>query len=247
MAPRQAVKRVTDQYFGDVNDFRKYALLRRLILPGGLRLGVCWTLKPPDGRSDGRFLGYLGKPKKYCHRDPDLFQYLKQVVEADGDRRVARIENSRLLGPALFQSSLLMDGLNGRVRYFSACATRLADCDLVFFDPDNGLDVRSLGRGRKGSCKYLFWDELCGLFAMGPSVLIYQHFPHEERAGYICRMTDEVRERTRAAAVFSFRTPHVVFLLASQESHAEIFRCQLRDIRLLWAPREIVAAEHLAS
>ena len=45
-----------DQYFGDVNDFRKYGLLRLLTLQDGLRLGVCWMLTAPDGRPDGRRL-----------------------------------------------------------------------------------------------------------------------------------------------------------------------------------------------
>jgi hypothetical protein len=244
MAPGQAVVTVKDQYFGDINDFRKYGLLRQLVIPDGLRLGVCWMLTPNDNRTDGKFLRYLGKPETYCHRDPELFDWLKQAVEVARDRRTARIESSALLRYASFHPERLTDNRNQRVQYFSECARRFAGCDLVFFDPDNGLEVTSITRGRKDSCKYLFWDEVFRTFTAGPSVLIYQHFPHEERSGYIRRMTRELRERTRAAVVFSFRTPHVVFLLASQERHAEIFRKQLAAIQLSWAPKEILAAQH---
>jgi len=59
-------------------------------------------------------------------------------------------------------------------------------------------------------------------------------------------MTDGLRTRTRAPAMFSFRTPHVVFLLASHERHTEVFRRQLAPIQLAWAPREVVPAEHNA-
>jgi hypothetical protein len=50
-----------DQYFGDVNDFRKYGLLRVLVGTDHLRLGVCWMLTRPDSRTDGGLLAYLGE------------------------------------------------------------------------------------------------------------------------------------------------------------------------------------------
>ena len=56
-----------DPYFGDVNDFRKYGLLRLLSIQDRLRLGVCWMLTEPDGTTDGRFLSYLAQPEKYRH------------------------------------------------------------------------------------------------------------------------------------------------------------------------------------
>jgi hypothetical protein len=37
-----------EQYVGDVNDYRKYALLRHFAIECGLRVGVCWMLTPPD-------------------------------------------------------------------------------------------------------------------------------------------------------------------------------------------------------
>lgn len=145
-----------DQYFGDVNDFRKYGLLRVLAGPDRLRLGVCWMLTAPDGRSDGEFLAYLDQPKNYRHRDPVLFDWLRQVVGAEKDRRTARIEASTILGSALFQPRLLADALREREAYFAECAEKFAGCDLVFFDPDTGLEVKSVPCGRRNSCKYLY-------------------------------------------------------------------------------------------
>jgi hypothetical protein len=234
-----------DQYFGDVNDFRKFGLLRSLTTSDRLCLGVCWMLTEPDTRTDGRLLAYLGDPRKYRQRDPELFDWLKQVVGCEKDRRTARIEESVLLGSAAFQSQILTDRQSERREYFSECAKRLARCDLVFFDPDTGLGIRSTPRGRKYSCKYLYWDEVCDTFAAASSVLIYQHFPHEERSGYITRMTGALLERTRAATVFSFSTPNVLFLLAAHERHTAAFRKQLSSIRSVWA-NQIVAAEHEA-
>jgi hypothetical protein len=237
---------VKDQYFGDVNDFRKYGLLRLLTIPDRLRLSVCWMLTAPDGRPDGKLLSYLSQPDEYRHRDPDLFDWLNQVVGREQDRRTARIEASTLLDQAAFQSTIMTDDLSQRNEYFRECATRFAGCDLTFFDPDNGMEVRSAPRGHKDSCKYLFWDEACKTFAAGSSVLIYQHFPREIREAYIARMAEELRRRMDAATVFSYRTPRVLFLLAAQPNHADGFRRQLVTVRSRWAPKEIVATEHSA-
>jgi hypothetical protein len=233
-----------DQYFGDVNDFRKYALLRSLVIPDRLRLGVCWMLADKDRRTDGGFLAYLAKPSNYRGSDPALFDWLKQVIDVERDRRTARIEGSALLGSACFQPNLLTDRDSERRTYFSECFTRLAGCDLVFFDPDNGLEIKSTSRGRKNSHKYLYWDEVCETFSAGASALIYQHFTREKRAPFIARLTDELHARTRAAAVFSFTTPHVLFLLASQARHSALFRRRLVAIRAAWAPTQILAMEH---
>jgi hypothetical protein len=234
-----------DQYFGDVNDFLKYALLRSLVMPDSLRLGICWMLTEPDGRTDGNNLAYFDKPERFRQRDPELFDWLKQVIGSEQDRRTARIEGSALLGPAAsFQSSILTDLESERSKYFSECSARFAECDLVFFDPDNGLEIRSTLRGRKGSRKYLCWEDVCSNFTAGSSVLIYQHFIREKRAGYIARMVHELRARTCAATVFSFVTPRVLFLLASQERHAATFRTRLAAIRSVWDPEQILPAEH---
>ena len=233
-----------DQYFGDVNDFRKYGLLRLLTRPDGLRLGVCWMLTEGDSRTDGRFLGYLDQPQRYRNRDPELFDWLQQVVGAERDRRTARIEASRLLGPAIFKSELLGDRQASPSAYFAECEGRFAGCDLVFFDPDNGLEIKSTRRGQRNSCKFLYWDEVCATFTTGASVLVYQHFIREAREGYTARMGAELQCRTMASAVFTFRTPHVLFLLAAQARHAAGFREQMGRAAALWAPDQIVPREH---
>jgi hypothetical protein len=113
-----------DQYFGDVNDFRKYGLLRNLVLPMGLKLGVCWMLTASDGRSDGKFLSYLEHPLLFEHFDPPLFKWLKTVVVHENDRRVVRIETSELFPDAAFQSQYLIDSGPQRSQYFADCSRK---------------------------------------------------------------------------------------------------------------------------
>lgn len=223
-----------DQYFGDVNDFLKYGLLRALVARDKLSLGVSWMLTPSNGGTDGKFLEYLGRPSIFHHRDPDVFDLLRRCVLQDRDRRTARIEASRLLGDAEFQSSILHDDRIARDTYFAECASRLHGRDLIFFDPDNGLEIPSKPIGRKGSSKYLYWIEACAAFRSGSSILIYQHFPRERRDSFTNRAVRELRRRTGAAALLTFTTPRVLFLLAGQETHAAFFRRSLPVLNATW-------------
>ena len=59
-----------NQYFGDVNDYRKYGLLRILSASGQAGVGVCWMLTPSDGRTDGQLLTYLDQPARYRNFAP---------------------------------------------------------------------------------------------------------------------------------------------------------------------------------
>ncbi len=44
-----------NQYFGDINDYRKCGLLRLLTGRGSLSTAICWMLAPNDRSPDGKF------------------------------------------------------------------------------------------------------------------------------------------------------------------------------------------------
>lgn len=89
-----------NQYFGDINEFRKYGIPCALVgLP--LDLVVSWMLTPGDGRSDGRFTSYLTEPDRWQETDPDLFRFLRRVVHQEGKRKVAALVASEIIPLAL--------------------------------------------------------------------------------------------------------------------------------------------------
>jgi hypothetical protein len=47
--------------------------------------------------------------------------------------------------------------------------------DLVFFDPDNGIEVSSVPYKRSNSVKYLYLKEITKFWDAGKSIVIYQH------------------------------------------------------------------------
>jgi hypothetical protein len=83
---------VKHQYVGDINDYRKYALLRALAAGGANHIGVCWMLTPSDERSDGNRLDYLAKPTQHRHFEPALFDVLRRFAVEPDSRRLEAIE-----------------------------------------------------------------------------------------------------------------------------------------------------------
>ncbi len=202
-----------EQYVGDISDYRKYALLRVLADQGRNRIGVCWMLTPPDGNKDGQKISYLGQPEQYRHFDPELFDVLVNAVVQSDQRRLHSIENSGAIPGAQYFNTTLGTNIRGRQAYMDMCRAEFARSDLVFFDPDNGIEV-SLKKGRKGSSKYVYLDEVSAFYEDGKSVLIYQHFPFFiKREITIAKCGARLNACAPGAQLWAFRTTHVVFLL----------------------------------
>jgi len=233
-------RRLKNQYFGDINDYRKYGLLR-VLTNGEIKTAICWMLTPDDGRTDGSRINYLSEPEKWRELDPPLFDHLKEVLLQRGLRNVSEIENSGILPSCVFLSDVVPDDGESRRAYFQRLTELVRGCDLVFFDPDNGIEVQSKSYGRKDSSKFLYWDEIEHLWNAGHSLLIYQHFPRVERDPFIEGMARELMDRTSAPEVISFRTSHVVFCLLPQVKCLDCFRGRNREVERVWGAQIRVA------
>jgi hypothetical protein len=221
-----------NQYFGDINDYLKYGLLR-CFAEAGLRIGVCWMLTLDEERSDGRKIGYLSAPERWRGFDPDLFDSLSEAIRK-GSRRVRHFQKSKLLPNASFLNALVPDHQPSRKRWLTTSLRKLGDVDLLFFDPDNGIEIKSILRGKKGSSKYLYWEEIQLAWSQGASILIFQHFSREKRDKHVSRLTSQLRENAPGAHVVPLITSNVVYLLASQPRHATKVSSALNTINLRW-------------
>jgi hypothetical protein len=211
------------QYFGDVNDYRKYGLLRLLQKESRLKLAVCWMLTPDDGRTDGQFTSYLGQASRWRQYDVSLFDLLAETLPSG--RNLRHVEEQQLLRGAILIDRVVPDSRTLRGNYFREVQREFADAQLVFFDPDNGIEVKSCPPGRKESSKYVAWNELAATYHSGRSILVYQHFRRQNRNAFIEEMADELMARTGASIVTCFRTANVAFFLVPQPAHKEcLFR-----------------------
>ncbi len=208
-----------NQYFGDINDYRKYGLLRILQSTGNLKLLVAWMLTSNDSGPDGGFRSYLQHPGTWMRYDPELFTGLADLLRSNSIPSVSLIENSALLPRTSYYSIVVPDASKEREAWHQGLLVAAREIDLVFVDPDNGIEIPSKPIGYKGSSKYVTWEEIRGLWEMDRSILIYQHFRRERRAAFAERMLSELRTRTGAEFIEVIRTAHVMFILACQEGH----------------------------
>lgn len=205
------------QYLGDVNDYRKYALLR-LLAGVGLKLGVHWLLTANDGRSDGGKRGYLAQSEIWRPYDPDLFDLLVHVPPAPTLDDFRQIERRGIIPGAVYFERIVVPGLAAREKLHATSMDMFAACDLVFFDPDNGLATGSVSKNQSTGVKFVFDDELAGHYQAGRSLLIYQHFPRVERANYIQALGQRLRDFASDAEIWACHTSHVVFMLVANPS-----------------------------
>ncbi len=221
-----------DQYFGDINDYRKYGLLRLLSAFGSIPTTVCWMRTMPDGRTDGSAVDYLCDPSQYRAFDPQLFDHLRASVCVRQRRAVS--EAAGILAGTTFMDEILRDNITGRSAWFHRFLSVSRSSSLIFFDPDNGMEVRSVPAGRKWSSKYLYWNELVEAYISGKSVLVYQHFPRAGRTQFICGMVDASFRCVRGSVCFTFHSSRVLFVLLPQPEMEGLFDGKAREVARQW-------------
>ena len=170
-----------NKYAGDVGDFGKLGMLRR-INSTGLTLGINWYLMPDDGNNDGKHIGYLND-SKFLGCDDELYRELKSIV--DGRRRCVRsLEDARFIPNTAFYSSILSRE-NTRDSWHQDALKTLEGKDVVFLDPDNGLMPKSKSAIQYDGGKYVLPEELADYYSRGQSIIFYNHRTREKTEVYL--------------------------------------------------------------
>ena len=176
-----------NRYVGDVGDFAKYALLRALRKgqPNTSRLAVIWYLYPDESHNaDGRHTSYLNSDS-FRALDPQLHRSLDHLVRR-AKRNVVEVKNAGVLPTGTIFFEELAAGESGegksgarrerfRSEWFSRAQAAAARADIVFLDPDNGIEAHSVPKCAPKAGKYVFWDEIEALWDRGHSLVIYHH------------------------------------------------------------------------
>lgn len=177
-----------NRYTGDIGDFGKLGLLR-VLHSVGLYIGVNWYLTPDESHNgDGRHTEYLNK-EQYQACDMQLWSELKRIVES-GQREITALENGDILQATYYSQPLDFAGKTKAERtklrgeWHKEALTKLANTDIVFVDPDNGLIVPS-AVGTVKANKYVEPQELADYYSQGSSVIYYQHKARRNDTFYI--------------------------------------------------------------
>ena len=190
-----------NRYAGDVGDYGKYGMLRTICQYRNIKLGINWYLVPDEGHNnDGMYTSYL-KPEKerdFKPCDPELYDVLQAIIH-ENKRSVREIQDRAILpqntvfnaNPLSFES--IGDYARHRNNWHQTALESLKDCDIVFLDPDNGLEVKSYSKTSSSGKKYVFYDELSSYYERGQSLIIYNHRDRKPEEKYIERF-QKIRE-----------------------------------------------------
>lgn len=241
-----------NKYTCDIGDFGKYGLLRWLFNnTSELTLGINWCLVPDESNNnDGKFINYLIENKNNINEfkscDSELYCTFASLVK-NNKRNLFEIEKNNVLPrktiyydePLLFYSS---DNLKTRIKKRNFWINKAFEClrgaDIVFFDPDNGLEVQSCGKYSKRSNKYVFYDDLVPYFERGQSLIIYNHRDRKSEDEYIKRIL-KIHEYILTDTIFflrfnRFSVRDYIFVL--QPKHKELIEENLNSFLITnWA------------
>ncbi len=102
-------------------------------------------------------------------------------------------------------------------RYFQQFEKISQNSDLVFFDPDNGLEVKTM----KEYSKYLFFDEITHFYPRC-SILIFQYSYHNLLNGIpdqsIIDNLNQLKSKFNVTTLYLFKSPHVLFVLMTNNN-----------------------------
>ncbi|MFN3174516.1 MAG: hypothetical protein ACE362_08330 [Phaeodactylibacter xiamenensis] len=164
-----------NRYVGDIGDFGKYLLLKNLC-SNDLQLGVNWCLVEDETHNnDGKQVDYLqSESGVFFESDADLFRKLKEIVSSQ-NRSVSHLQDIHVLPlKTLFFSEKIPKNI-GRFHWHDDSLKALEACDVIFYDPDNGIEVQSYGKLHPKAIKYVYFDEIRDAYRAGKSIIIYQH------------------------------------------------------------------------
>ena len=177
-----------NQYAGDIGDYTKLGILRHLE-NADFSIGLNWYLTPDELAhsktfTDGKHIDFLK-----CECDtPDIFLHcaLKRIGLSN-NRSITRLERAKLFKNALFWNKIL-EGKERNKWHFEALK-KLCKQDIVFLDPDNGLEVKSTKPTSKNGNKYTTYQEVADYYKNGSSVIVYNHRDRKPENEYIKRLT----------------------------------------------------------
>jgi hypothetical protein len=245
-----------DLYAFDTGDFGKLGLLRVLMRHAlGARLGIIWYATQLGARGgDGKHTTYLdtklAKPssrraREYRACDPVLYDTFRNHLVGSGSRSIAALEKLGLLpSTTRFVSDHVPASLEPRKSWFEKARSKVADCDLVFCDPDNGL-ATSTTEESSPSRRHMLWSEIQELRSKGHTLVLYHHL-NREKGGHVVQTQRRLDALLRGASSPAWgvqyrRGSGRVFFVLPQPQHVATVEAAIYEL----AQSEWVKQEHM--
>jgi hypothetical protein len=110
-----------------------------------------------------------------------------------GNRRIANLEELSLLSNATYHNEVVPANRAKRSCWLAKLKSKIAHCDFIFLDPDNGL------QGRRNSVKHVSLNEMSELREHKRPILLYCH--QDRTKGGIPVFAAKIRNRLRQIGI----------------------------------------------
>ena len=223
-----------------------------------------WYLTPDDTKGgDGRQIGYLRTGAKnrreFRSCDPVLYDLMQRIVTSDR-RSVQTVQEAGALpqGTVFYDTPLSMRGVKGdkkrkdktelsaaqkkrgmRRQWLQEATSAVQDTDLVFLDPDNGLETQAVERHSAKGPKYAYYDDIRHYTERGQSLIIYHHLSRQAKARQqVLQCQTKIFKETgrRAFAMSYHRGSARAFMVIPNGDHHQILLQRAREmLKTDWA------------
>jgi hypothetical protein len=231
-----------NRYAGDVGDYAKFVLLYELIKnsSSNIVIGLNWYLSTDETHNlDGKHVGYLKLPRdeknEYCLCSPVVYSKLARIGLKPSRRNIRGLEKSKILPEnTIYHNKLLsyerLQGKENRLKYrkkwVAAAFEKLKPADIIFFDQDNGIEVKSVKKTDLKAVKYCFHDEYSDCFKDGKSIILYNHRNRQPAVANKNRILEiyKILPGLKKIKVLTFhRGSARDFIILSQDRHVSLF------------------------
>jgi len=127
------------------------------------------------------------------------------------------------------------NGADVRNAWIARAYAATASCDIVFADPDNGLQCKSVGPYHRLGPKYAFYDDLLPLIERDQTVVIYHHACRQGSAD--AQIMERLRHlglrrpTARCICALRFRRGNSrAFLVVPAAAHERVVRLRVKQL-----------------
>ena len=236
-----------ERYLGDSHDFVKYSLLRFLASSMSLRLGINWYLTCHQELSVAAESGHGEKRHHLLQRDWSWDDDLKErlaVFKAPERRSLKALDDCGVLPPGTLTFADPVPPYARRAEWSATALERMHDADLMFLDPDVGMQVQSMTTG--SSSRYAFFSEIAEIRDAGKIAVAIQFArqcdPVERARSVRGKLAAMFPEDERLPVLRARTTPNVLFLFSAPVSLHDVLRRNIHAFAALGPKRlEVVA------